>query len=43
MPTERFHLGATEILVGEDLDETIRIAAGQFAALARQLTAGKRR
>ena len=42
MPTERFHLGATEILVGEDLDETIRIAAGQFAALARQLTASKR-
>jgi 6-phosphogluconolactonase len=39
MPTERFHLGATEILVGEDLDETIRIAAGQFAALARKRAA----
>jgi len=42
MPTERFHLGSTEILVGEDLDEAIRIAAGQFAALARQISAGKR-
>ncbi len=42
MPTERFHLGTTEILVGENLDEAIRIAAGQFAALARQLAAGKR-
>lgn len=42
MPTERFHLGTTEILVGEDLDEAIRIAAGQFSALARQISAGKR-
>jgi 6-phosphogluconolactonase len=41
MPTERFHLGTTEILVGEDLDEAIRIAAGQFAALARKSAAAK--
>lgn len=37
MSTERFHLNAAEILVGADLDETLRIAAGQFAALARKL------
>jgi len=41
MPTERFHLGTTEVLVGEDLDEAIRIAAGQFAALARKRAAAK--
>ncbi len=35
--TERFHLAGAEVLVGADLDETIRIAAGQFAALARKL------
>jgi len=39
MPLERFHLAGAEILVGDDLDETIRIAAGQFAALARKLSA----
>lgn len=35
MPAERFHLAGAEILVGADIDETARIAAGQFAALAR--------
>lgn len=39
MPTERFHLGKTEILVGADADEALRIAAGQFAALARKIAA----
>src|SRR5664279_4001102 len=39
MPPERFHLAAAEILVGADVDETIRIAAGQFAALARKIAA----
>ena len=39
MPTERFHLGATEILVGADMDETVRIAAGQFVALVRKASA----
>lgn len=37
MTTERFHLGQAEVLVGADPDETIRIAAGQFAALARKV------
>ena len=37
MPTERFHLAGAEILVGADVDETVRIAAGQFAALARKI------
>jgi 6-phosphogluconolactonase len=37
MPSERFHLAGAEILVGESIDETARIAAGQFAALARKL------
>ena len=36
MPPERFHLAGAEILVGADVDETARIAAGQFAALARK-------
>lgn len=36
MATERFHMAAAEILVGADIDETIRIAAGQFTALARR-------
>ena len=39
MPLERFHLAGAEVLVGDDIDETIRIAAGQFAALARKLAA----
>jgi 6-phosphogluconolactonase len=39
MPTERFHLAGAEILVGTDIDETVRIAAGQFVALARKLDA----
>ncbi len=39
MPTERFHLAGAEVLVGADLEETIRIAAGQFAALTRKLAA----
>ena len=37
MPTERFHLAGAEILVGADIDETLRIAAGQFTALAQSL------
>jgi len=37
MPAERFHLGSTEILVGADVNETARIAAGQFAAMARNV------
>jgi 6-phosphogluconolactonase len=39
MPPERFHLAEAEILVGEDADEAIRIAAGQLTALARKLSA----
>jgi 6-phosphogluconolactonase len=39
MLPERFYLSGAEILVGVDLDETIRIAAGQFAALARKVSA----
>ncbi|MGC1449412.1 MAG: 6-phosphogluconolactonase, partial [Candidatus Sulfotelmatobacter sp.] len=34
---ERFHLAGAEVLVGADIDETVRIAAGQFAALARKI------
>jgi 6-phosphogluconolactonase len=34
---ERFHLAGAEVLVGADVDETVRIAAGQFAALARKI------
>jgi len=37
MPPERFHLAEAEILVGADIDEAVRIAAGQFTALARKL------
>ncbi len=36
MPTERFQLAKAEILVGADIEETMRIAAGQFAGLARR-------
>jgi 6-phosphogluconolactonase len=39
MPSERFHLAKAEILVGSDVEETARIAAGQFAALARKVAA----
>ncbi|MGA3127706.1 MAG: 6-phosphogluconolactonase [Candidatus Korobacteraceae bacterium] len=39
MPTERFHLAGAEILVGIDIDETLHIAAGQFTALARKVSA----
>jgi 6-phosphogluconolactonase len=39
VPPERFHLAGAEVLVGSDLDETVRIAAGQFAALARKVAA----
>lgn len=39
MPSERFLLSGTEILVGEDRDEAVRIAAGQFAAQARKAAA----
>ena len=39
MPPERFFLSGAEILVGSDIDETVRIAAGQFAALARKIAA----
>ena len=38
MLPERFHLAGAEVLVGADLDETVRIAAGQFAALARKIS-----
>jgi 6-phosphogluconolactonase len=42
MPPERFHFAEAEILVGADIDEAVRIAAGQFTALARKLaTEGK--
>jgi 6-phosphogluconolactonase len=37
MQTERFFLAGAEILVGSDVEETMRIAAGQFAALARKI------
>ena len=39
MPTERFHLAGAEILVGIDIEETLRIAAGQFTALGRKVSA----
>jgi 6-phosphogluconolactonase len=39
MPTERFQLAGAEILVGAEIDEAVRIAAGQFAALARKIAA----
>jgi len=39
MSSERFHLAGAEILVGSDVEETARIAAGQFAALARKVAA----
>jgi 6-phosphogluconolactonase len=39
MSSERFHLAGAEILVGADVEETVRIAAGQFAALARKVAA----
>jgi 6-phosphogluconolactonase len=39
MPTERFHLAGAEILVGADIGETVRIAAGQFTALVRKISA----
>ena len=39
MSSERFHLAGAEILVGSDAEETARIAAGQFAALARKVAA----
>jgi 6-phosphogluconolactonase len=42
MSPERFHLGGAEILVGEDLDEAIQIATGQFVALARYRAAAGR-
>jgi len=42
MLPERFHFGDAEILVGADADEAIRIAAGQFAALARKIAAAGR-
>jgi 6-phosphogluconolactonase len=42
MPPERFFLAGAEVLVGAVVDETVRIAAGQFAALARKIAdAGK--
>ncbi|MDR3764686.1 MAG: 6-phosphogluconolactonase [Acidobacteriota bacterium] len=41
MPTERFLLNGAEILVGADVEETVRIAAGQFTAAARKLAAEK--
>jgi len=41
MPTERFHLAGVEILVGADIEETVRIAAGQFTALARKVSADR--
>jgi 6-phosphogluconolactonase len=42
MLPKRFHLAGAEILVGDDIDETIRMAAGQFAALARKIAAEDR-
>jgi len=38
VPPERFFRGNAEILVGTDVEETVRIAAGQFAALARKIS-----
>jgi 6-phosphogluconolactonase len=43
MPSERFLLAGAEILVGADIDETVRIAAGQFAALTRKISAEGRK
>lgn len=37
MSAERFQIGEVEVLVGTDVNETARIAAGQFAALARKI------
>lgn len=37
MPAERFHLAGAEVLVGADVEETARIAAGQFTAAARSV------
>jgi 6-phosphogluconolactonase len=37
VPAERFHLAAAEVLVGADVEETARIAAGQFTAAARSI------
>ena len=37
MPAERFHLAGAEVLVGADVEETARIAAGQFTALSRSV------
>jgi 6-phosphogluconolactonase len=39
MPTERFHLAGAEVLVGADIDEAVRIAAGQFVSLVRKVSA----
>jgi 6-phosphogluconolactonase len=39
MMAERFHLAGAEVLVGSDVEETARIAAGQFTALARKIAA----
>ena len=39
MTSERFHLVGAEVLIGADVEETVRIAAGQFAALARKIAA----
>lgn len=39
MAAERFHLAGAEILVGDGVEETVRIAAGQFASLARKIAA----
>ena len=38
MSAERFHLAGNEVLVGIDVEETARIAAGQFTAAARRVT-----
>src|SRR6266511_3910800 len=37
VPAERFHLAGAEVLVGADIEETARIAAGQFTAAARSI------
>jgi 6-phosphogluconolactonase len=42
MLPERFYIGDAEVLVGADVDETVRIAAGQFAAIARKLSSEDR-
>jgi 6-phosphogluconolactonase len=39
MPSERFQFAGAEILVGTDIEETARIAAGQFSVLARKVAA----